>query len=71
MFQYQIVDPICRQEIPFVSGRFLMSAGKTFFWWEITFAAGRSIFFGERSLLSVEDPFCRQEISFVGIPFVN
>jgi hypothetical protein len=54
MFQYQIADPICRQEIPFVSGRFLMSAGDTFFWWEITFSAGRSLF-----------TFCQPEIPFV------
>jgi hypothetical protein len=54
MVQYQIADPICRQEIPFVSGRFLMSAGDTFFWWEITFAAGRSLFF-------------RREIPFVNL----
>ncbi len=40
MFQYQTADPICRQEIPFVGGGFLMSARNIFFWWEITFAAG-------------------------------
>ncbi len=69
MFQYKIAYPICRQEIPFVSGRFLMSAGDTCF-------GGRSLlpledpFFGERSLLSTWYPFCQAYIIFVGKGFI-
>ncbi len=63
MFQYLIADPICRQKIPFVSGRFLMSAGDIFF-------GGRSLLPLEDPFFSARDPFCQAYVPFVGRRFI-